>query len=478
MPKTKEALEKEFKRCERSFVKIDKKEMDFILNEGEGQFIEFKENLDSKNLAKEVVAFTNSSGGRIFLGISDDGKIKGIEITNKLKSEIQDLARNCDPPIKITINQFDKILIVEIEEGKNKPYSCSAGFYMRQGPNSQKMKRDEIIKLAINEGKIRFDEQICKNFEWKDFDNEKFEYYLKLARISDNLDRDSLLKNMKILTEEGMTNAGVLFFAKEPHKYIGNSRIRCVYFKDNERIDILDKKEIDKGIIGNIEFAISYLEERVPVEFKIRDGKREEFPEYLKDAYREAIVNAIVHRDYFIDAEVAVEKLKNKIFINNPGKSFVSKENLGKDSKLRNRLIADLLARTVYMEKVGTGINRIKSFCNKNDNKVEFDIGGNNFRISIFSNKDKLSENDTVKDTENDTVKDTEISLSKEEKIILKQFKNNPKSTSEDLAKLLDINLRNTKKWIFKLKKKGLVKRIGADKGGQWEILEKSSSKN
>ncbi len=79
---------------------MNKKELKFILQEGEGQFIEFKENLDKK-FAQEIVAFANASGGRIFLGIDDKNNIKGINITNKLKSEVQDIARNCDPSIVI-----------------------------------------------------------------------------------------------------------------------------------------------------------------------------------------------------------------------------------------------------------------------------------------------------------------------------------------------------------------------------------------
>ncbi|MCK5459756.1 putative DNA binding domain-containing protein [Candidatus Parcubacteria bacterium] len=159
---------------------MNKKELKFILQQGEGQFIEFKESFDSKNLSKEIVAFANASGGKIYLGIKDNGNIKGVNITNKLKSQIQDLANNCDPPIIISLDEFENILIIKVMEGINKPYSCSFGFYMRIGPNSQKIKRDEILKLAIKCGKIRFDEQICKDFDWTDFDDEKLPLKLPL----------------------------------------------------------------------------------------------------------------------------------------------------------------------------------------------------------------------------------------------------------------------------------------------------------
>ena len=84
---------------------MNEKELKFILQEGEGLKIEFKESFD-KSIAKDVVAFANSCGGRIFIGVGDDGKVKGIKITNKLKSEIQTMARNCDPSIEIGLEKF------------------------------------------------------------------------------------------------------------------------------------------------------------------------------------------------------------------------------------------------------------------------------------------------------------------------------------------------------------------------------------
>jgi ATP-dependent DNA helicase RecG len=118
--------------------------IDKITELGEGQFIEFKETFD-KSLQKEIVAFANASGGVIYLGINDAGKPKGLEISNKLKSQIQDIAYNCDPSVLINLVEIDNVLAVEVSEGKNKPYSCSNGFFMRMGANSQKMTRNEFL---------------------------------------------------------------------------------------------------------------------------------------------------------------------------------------------------------------------------------------------------------------------------------------------------------------------------------------------
>jgi ATP-dependent DNA helicase RecG len=429
-----------------------------IIELGEGQFVEFKESLD-KNFQKELVAFANASGGTIYLGITDTGKVKGIEITNRLKSQIQDVAYNCDPSIIINLIESNNVLAVEVPEGKNKPYSSSSGFFMRMGANSQKMTRNQILELAIKTGKVRYDEQICANFDWKDFDNEKFIYYLKLAGISNNLPKEEILRNLRVLTDEGFTNAGVLYFAKEPYKYVISSKIRCIHFNDDDRIDILDKKEVDKGIIGNIEYAIAYLKERVPVRYEIKDIKRKEFPEYPIEAYREAIVNAIIHFDYFLGDTIAIEKLKSSIILNNKGELLFPKSEFGKKSEARNRLLVDLLARTDFMEKAGTGIKRVTNACVENGNMVNFEFS-DSFWVTIQTN------NIHVVDNVVDNVVDQRL------KSIIELIKDNREISASQIAKTLNISTRTAQRDIERLKHKNAIQRIGSEKSGYWQIID------
>ena len=156
-----------------------KKEFEFLLKQGEGLKLEFKESYDSKSLGKEIVAFANTECGRIFIALGDQGKVKGIQITNKLKSEIQDLVRGCDPSIDIKLETIDNVLIVTVDEGVNKPYRCSAGFFFRQGSNSQKLSTDEIRDFFNKEGKILFDEGINNEFNFKNgFSKKKFDEFI------------------------------------------------------------------------------------------------------------------------------------------------------------------------------------------------------------------------------------------------------------------------------------------------------------
>jgi len=107
-------------------------DLDILLREGEGSMLEYKESLSS-SFSRDLVAFANSSGGKILLGARDDGTVVGIRDSNKLRAQIQDLARNCDPPVKVLIEVVGKVMVITVRESESKPVQCREGFFWRQG---------------------------------------------------------------------------------------------------------------------------------------------------------------------------------------------------------------------------------------------------------------------------------------------------------------------------------------------------------
>jgi ATP-dependent DNA helicase RecG len=278
---------------------MERKELDIIIKEGEGYKIEFKEGISG--LERELVAFANASGGKIFLGVADDGKIRGIKATHELKSQIQDIANNCRPRIKITVEDVDSVLIINVREGEDKPYECSSGFYKRIGPNSQKMTRNEILEFFKSEGKIRFDELIEPKFSYpKDFDKNGFKRFLQLAEISKIGDTERLLNGLGVAErQEGrlyFNNAGILFFGKNPQRFIPWSVFTVALFKDDAGVDIIDRKEIEGSLFGIVEEVMKFvrLYSKVAYRFTGRP-QRENVYEYPFDAIREAVINSVMH---------------------------------------------------------------------------------------------------------------------------------------------------------------------------------------
>lgn len=281
--------------------------VDFVLQEGEGHKIEFKESVG--HIAREMVAFANASGGKIFIGITDDHKVKGIEITERMKSQIQDIARNCDPAVNIfleaTSYRSKKVLLINILEGDNKPYSCSEGFFIRNGTITEKLKRDEIVTLFQKEGKVRFDKLINSRFCFEDdFDSKKIEDFLSRAKIKSDLSVDDILLNLGVAEkQEGklfFNNSGILFFAKDVKRFFESAYITCARFKGNDRSTVIDRADIYGSLVKQVEESMKFLKRNIRLGYKFT-GKpaREEIREYPLEALREAIINAVMHRDYF-----------------------------------------------------------------------------------------------------------------------------------------------------------------------------------
>jgi len=347
---------------------MNKDELQLIIEEGEGYRIEFKESMTS--IDKELVAFANSSGGRIFLGITDNKEIKGVKITNKFKSQVQDIANNCQPLIKIILEEYENILIINIREGEDKPYRCSSGFYLRVGPNSQKLNRNEIIEFCKAEGKIRFDELINSRFDYNThFDPKKLEHFLRFAGISKVLDAPTVLTNLGVAErKEGkviFNNTGILFFSKNLQDIYFHTAITCALYKGTEKIDVLDRRDFNEDLISNIDRAMIFLKQYIPLRYEMTgEPRRKEIPEIPYEALREAIINATAHRDYFEKGtNIMVEMFDDRIEITNFGglAKGLKPEDFGKKSVLRNPNIANLLHRAGYIEKMGTGINKMKN---------------------------------------------------------------------------------------------------------------------
>ena len=346
---------------------MDKGELQLILKEGEGYKTEFKESLS--NIDRELVAFANSSGGKILLGVTDEGAVKGISATNELKSRIQDIANNCRPKVRITLEVSHDVLIVTVLESEDKPCECSSGFYKRIGANSQKMTRNEIIDFFKSEGKVRFDELLETRCIYpKDFDRGKLSAFLVLAGLSRSLKAETILHSLDVTEkQEGklrFNNAGVLFFAKEPQRFISWSVFTVVLFKDKNGVDVIDRKELSGSLFEIVDSVMDFVRLYAKVAYRFT-GKpqREEIYEYPFEAIREAVINSVMHKDYFERGHNNILKFfPDRIQLENiwmKPRHFI----LGKTIFRRNHLIADLFSRIHFGEKIGSGMQRMKDIC-------------------------------------------------------------------------------------------------------------------
>jgi len=454
---------------------MDKKEFGSLLEQGEGLKLEFKESFESKSLGKEIVAFANTEGGRIFIGVDDRGKVKGIQITNKLKSEIQDLARNCDPSINIKLETMDNVLIVNVDEGLNKPYRCSAGFFLRQGSNSQKLSTDEIREFFNKERKILFDEAVHPTFNFENgYDKTKLTTILEKANISRVIPDEAILKNMGVLTENNkFKNVGVLFFCDSIEKFIPQAIVTCVLFKGLDKRFILDKKDFKLDIYSNYLEVLKFLKANLKTVYRMEGfGPRKEILEIPEKALKECLINAMSHRDYSEKgAYIQVDIFDDRVEISNPGGLIIKESEFGTRSLSRNPAVFSLFQSLNLLEHVGSGINRIKGEMKEVGLKEPFFQFGKFFAVTLFrptqEELGKLAGETPHKTPHKTPQKPTEL-----EQKIIETIKKKPTITREEIAKELNITAETVKEYLEKLKKKGLLIRVGGRKHGSWEIKE------
>ncbi len=437
-------------------MKSTSNELRFLITQGEGYNLEFKEQF-SNRIAIDICAFANANGGRIILGVKDDGTITGIKISNQLKSQIYDLARNLDPLINIDLYELINTLIINVPEGKKKPYSTKGKFYLRYGVNSQQLRREDIRHFFQEEGLVLFDEKPNLDFNMKsDFNENNFKTFQEKTGISPVLKRDEILENLRLLKDGYLKNAGVLLFNKKITDFFIQATLTCVLYRGETKYKILDRKEYDEDIYSNYENAIIYLQSKLNTEFIIKSGPREEKLELPEDALREAILNAIAHRDYFVSgANILVEIYSNRVEITNPGGLVkgMTIEDLGKKSLSRNNLLFGLMQRMDLVEKVGSGIIRMQNAMKEYGfSGPEFEINDNWFTIIFKRPKMQYYEESSEK--------------------ILLLIRRYPSISAREIAEIIGISRRAVEKHIANLKEIGKLKRIGPAKGGYWELVE------
>lgn len=447
-------------------------ELEFLINQDEGYNLEFKESVSS-SLAREICAFANANGGKIVVGVSNDKKIKGVSNVNTAKSKIQDYARNMDPSFSVTTHMLDNVLVVNVPEGKKKPYSVGGKFYLRKGPNSQQLNREEIRVLFREEGFLRFDETPNKKFVLEDdFNVVAFNRFLDQSGITKVLPKINILENLRLIEEGGLRNAGVLFFCKDVTSFFLNATIKCVLFRGKDKYKILDMKEFTEDLYSNYDNTILYLQQRLRTEYIIKGGPREEILELPEDALREAVLNAVAHRDYYSPASIQVEIYEDRVEIVNPGGLIgnLTVEDLYKKSIPRNPLLFGLMHRMEIVERVGSGLLRINEAMEKYElPNPHIDATKHFFMISFVRP-------DLQKKTIQERLEGVESwekvgrKLGENEEKILEIILEDKFVTISKLSKSLDISTTAVEKNISKLKKKRLLKRVGPAKGGHWEI--------
>lgn len=371
-----------------------------IIENGEDSKHQFKETVkDSKKLADELVAFTNSRGGTIIIGVDNNGKIRGLtrpEI-DKINQHISNAATNSvRPAINVITENIDienkKIIVVYVNEGINKPYCDNEGaFWVKSGSDKRKVTSpEELQRLFQGSGKIYADEGLIEGSTIEDIDLYRFsEYFLKVYKrdykeIEHSL--ETLLEKLNLAKYGKLNLAGLLLFGKNPSRFRPAFIIKAVNFFGNDpmRRDYRDSEDIEGVLERQYKDGMAFLLRSLKKTQQGQPVNSLGILEVSQVALEEILQNAIIHRDYFKNAPIRIFVFDNRIEIISPGKltNSLTVENIKfGNSAIRNALIASYATRMLPYRGLGLGIlNALKEQPN-----IEFynDVEGEQFKVVI-----------------------------------------------------------------------------------------------
>jgi ATP-dependent DNA helicase RecG len=371
-----------------------------LITQGENSQLEFKsEAVRPEAVAREITAFANYQGGILLIGVEDDGIISGVSKPN-MEEWITNITRhNIIPALNLQTTavemQGKTVFAVEIPKGTDKPYQTVEGkYWIRVGSTNRTASKEELSRLFQQAGLVHYDLAPVANTGIKDLDLSAIgSYYqtyydIPFAEIS-TTEQQNILHNADILTQyeeqSVVTVGGLLLFGKQPQRRLPQAAITFAVFKGTEiTAELIDKKEITGTLPELIDNTVSLVQLFLPVSSSIEGSQRKENILIPYPVIREAIVNAVTHRDYSISQrKITVYRFQNRLEITSPGKLpntlTLDKIRYG-NSAPRNMFLVKYLDNMRYFDGLGRGIPMIIKAMG---NKVEFEELGILFKLKF-----------------------------------------------------------------------------------------------
>ena len=381
-----------------------------LLAQGEGETLEFKRSVaELDQVVETVAALTNTRGGLVLIGVGPDGGVVGVEVGQVTGERVANrITGNTDPVIYPSVQVAEvagrKVFAIMVSESNNKPHLAFGRAFKRVGATTVQMRRDEYERLLSLRRQAPYDRREASEATLEDIDEDKVRWYLARAAQERNIPVDLALpavenlKRLELATERDgrlvLTMAALLFFGKRPRHFAPHSMIRLARFQGTTPSNFIDRLDCVGTLPEMIDEAERFVLRNTRVAAKVTGFERREITEYPYAAVREAIANAVAHRDYDReDVEVRVSIFADRIDVQSPGRlpAPLTLETLGEEYALRNRIIAELLFNIRYIERWNTGILRMRQLMRQHGlPEPVFTEVGQTFRVTFTGPGDHI----------------------------------------------------------------------------------------
>ena len=313
----------------------------------------------------------------MLIGISDNGMVKGIQLGKESqKNWANQISQSTEPRVvpEIEVSELDgkSVVAVKIKEHPIKPISLKGRCFKRVGNSNRIITSQEIAQMHLHSTGMSWDKLPARDAQINDIDSEKVKRYIKISKetgrrkIGDGEDPIQVLEKLDLLKDGIPTWAAILLFRKDPHRFMSQAAIHCGRFK--EETIVIDDRMIEGTIIEQIDEAMDFIRKNINVEFVMTTRpEREQVWDYPLEALREAVINAVCHRDYTISSNVEIRIFDDRLVVWSPGglPLGITLEDLYKphSSELRNKGIAEIFYDMKLIEQWGSGIDKMREGC-------------------------------------------------------------------------------------------------------------------
>lgn len=353
-----------------------------LIEEGESEKLEFKSELNNEFIGEVLASFLNTNGGRLIVGVNDNGDIKGILNADKQAQLLKKYLINSiipDSPIDVDVVRVrgKELILCNVQEGTKQPYIYNSTIYYRTGASTHKATAAEVSALISQrqQDELHWERQINLRLEWDDLDEKLITKTLNEAKRNnrssyDSSDIEEFLTEYGLMSNMSLTNACGLLFSNNTSKFYPQSRVRLTEYPESKTSDKLIRDEYLEGnlfsLVGQLQDFVEGLGTRSL--FVENDWQRLDysFPPY---ALREGFLNALIHRNYSaFNSHMTISIFPDRLVIANSGSL---PEELGGVGSLKkehrsfpnNPDIAHLFFLRGYIEKLGSGTNKILVQC-------------------------------------------------------------------------------------------------------------------
>jgi ATP-dependent DNA helicase RecG len=357
----------------RRFAAMPEEDVLAYLTNGQNDHVAFlPANVKHESIAETLAAMANANGGLLFLGVTAKGAPQKNANLDALREAVVEAGLLTDPPLILPTPHCaacsaGEVVVVQVPPGLPHLYNLGGRYITRTAGQNRPLTTGELRRLLLERGDSGYESQPAPEATLNELDQQQIERYLNRIAVAPADDPVTVLAARGCLSKQfgadwTPTVAGVLLFGQEPQRFFRNAEIICVRYAGVAMSDEFVRQDIGGTLAEQIRLAEAFVVTNMQREMRIVGMQREETTAYPLPVVREAIVNAIAHRDYSIRGEgIRLLIFSDRLEIYSPGRlpGHVTLENLKDERYSRNEAIVAVLSDLGYIERLGYGIDRM-----------------------------------------------------------------------------------------------------------------------